>query len=322
MSDTAADQLRRILQLIPELADDTEHDVGDVAALLGVDRHTLMRDLQSLGERYDDPAGFVEGVQILIEADAVSLHSDHFLRPMRLTIAELGALELGLALLRSERPPEEQAPIERARERLRKVIARLPDDPPSVDLRTASTGAEADAGTLATIRRAVLEQRKLALTYRGSAADAAGERIVCPYAPAFASGGWYLIAHCERSEGLRVFRLDRIERVSPRPDRFEPPGDFSLDGVMRDGRVFHGAPDAVLRVRYGPAVARWIAEREGGTIAADGSLTAEYPLADVQWAVRHVLQYGPDAEVLEPPEVVDAVRVRLREMAAAPKPAA
>jgi predicted DNA-binding transcriptional regulator YafY len=58
-------------------------------------------------------------------------------------------------------------------------------------------------------------------------------------------------------------------------------------------------------------VARWIAEREGKSVEADGSLTLEHPLADTDWAVRHVLQYGPDAEVLEPAAVRQAIVRRL-----------
>jgi predicted DNA-binding transcriptional regulator YafY len=37
----------------------------------------------------------------------------------------------------------------------------------------------------------------------------------------------------------------------------------------------------------------------------------EHPLADVHWGVRHVLQYGPDAEVLEPADVRTEVVRRL-----------
>ena len=44
---------------------------------------------------------------------------------------------------------------------------------------------------------------------------------------------------------------------------------------------------------------------------ADGSLTVDHPLVDMQWGVRHVLQYGPDAEVLEPAEVREDVARRL-----------
>jgi len=66
-----------------------------------------------------------------------------------------------------------------------------------------------------------------------------------------------------------------------------------------------------MRVRYSPRIARWIAEREGRELEPDGSLTMEHPLADIQWGVRHVLQYGPDAEVLEPADVRDELTRRL-----------
>ena len=56
-------------------------------------------------------------------------------------------------------------------------------------------------------------------------------------------------------------------------------------------------------MRYSPRIARWIAEREGKELEKDGSLVVEHTLADTDWAVRHVLQYGPEAEVLAPPEV-------------------
>jgi predicted DNA-binding transcriptional regulator YafY len=42
----------------------------------------------------------------------------------------------------------------------------------------------------------------------------------------------------------------------------------------------------------------------------------EHPLADTDWAVRHVLQYGPDAEVLEPAAVREEIVRRLQGMMA------
>ena len=113
---------------------------------------------------------------------------------------------------------------------------------------------------------------------------------------------WYVVANCGE-EGLRIFRLDRVEAVEVLETRYETPRDFSLDAIIRDGKAFQSAEAGTLRVRYSPNIARWIAEREGTTVEADGSLVLEHPLADAEWAVRHVLQYGPDAEVLEPPEV-------------------
>ena len=315
MTDTAADQLRRVLQLIPELADDEKHSLDGIAERLGVDRTQLLKDLRSLANRFDDPGGFVEGVQVYVGPDTVRMHADHFLRPMRLTIQELGALELGMALVRAERPPEERGAVDRARERLRKVLSQTPSDPPPLSVREASTGSDADNETLAAVRRAMRLKRMLKVTYRSSNATEGKERVIRPYACVFASGAWYLVAHCERSAGLRVFRLDRIEAASQAEEPYEMPEGFSLENVLRDGRVFLGQPNEQVRIWYGPAVARWVAEREGKTLDRDGSVTISYPLADTRWVVRHVLQYGAEARVLEPEGARVAVREALERIA-------
>src|SRR4030095_16737966 len=59
MSETAAARLRRILLLIPHLADGNDHAVADLARALGIDRDTLVRDIETLVTRADDPGGFV-----------------------------------------------------------------------------------------------------------------------------------------------------------------------------------------------------------------------------------------------------------------------
>jgi predicted DNA-binding transcriptional regulator YafY len=70
-----------------------------------------------------------------------------------------------------------------------------------------------------------------------------------------------------------------------------------------------------MKVKYSPRIARWIAEREGVSPDPDGSLTLEHPLADADWGLRHVLQYGPDAEVLEPLDLRAEIVRRLGGMA-------
>lgn len=314
MTETAADQLRRVLLLIPRLADDENHDISDVASLLGVDRATLLRDVRSLADRFDEPGGFVEGVTITHDDRFVSVHASHFLRPMRLTVGELAALELGLAMIRGVRPPEDHPVVDGARDRLRAALAELPDAEPHPALRTASFSVLTPAmrSMRDALRRASRDGRKARIAYQKAHAPVPSERVVCPYGLIFARGTWYLVAHCESSAGLRVFRLDRITSATVLEEGFEFPDESVLANVVRDGHVFHTEdPVASVTIRYSPRIARWIAEREGAMVDEDGSLTREYPLADADWAVRHVLQYGPDAEVLEPAAVREMVRDRL-----------
>lgn len=312
MTDTASKQLRRILRVIPEIADGNEHDLATVAKRARVEKDVLLWDLKSLADRHGAPGGFVDGMHIYIGPDTVAVTTDHFLRPMGLTIHELCALELGLAMLRAERPPDETVTIDRARDRLRKVIAKLPPDHEEAGQRYAELAPSDGLPFLTELRKALRDHRKARITYRRAGAENATARVVRPYAMVPASGMWYAIAYCEESEGLRVFRMDRVEDVVSLSDRYEIPETFSVRETLREGKGLQvDAAQSGMKVRYSAKVARWIAEREGMQPDADGSLTIEHPLADAEWGVRHVLQYGPDAEVLEPQSLREDVIRRL-----------
>ena len=301
MPETAASQLRRILHLIPMCEDDAPHPIEEMAAALDSDRATLLRDLKALSDRFDDPGGFVEGVQVFVEPSRFSLRSDHFRRPMRLTLGELGALDLGLAMLEKERPPDEQDAIRRARERLREALAKLPRDTFPDPVLHAEQGADADPAILRTLREAIRESRMVSIRYASGSAPQATDRVVGPLVLAPSRGHWFLVAWFEGE--IRVYRVDRVESATVLAEPFIRPNGTSYEEVLQHGRIFHGAPEQTLTVRYSARIAPWISEREGKAPDADGAVTVEYPLGDQDWAVRHVLQYGPDAEVVAPAEV-------------------
>ena len=165
---------------------------------------------------------------------------------------------------------------------------------------------------LRAFREAQREHRKVRLSYRGSGERESSQRIVCPYATVFAGGMWYTVAHCESSDGVRFFRLDRVEDLQLLDARFTPAADASVEEIVQGGRAFRSDGAGTLTLRYSARIARWIAEREGRPLAEDGTLTVEHPLADTDWAVRHVLQYGPEVTVLGPDDVRQAVVARLR----------
>lgn len=312
MSQTATQQLKRILHLIPQLADEEEHSLDDLARDIGVSASQLMSDFISISDRFDAPGGFVEGVSIFVENDAVSVHANHFHRPMRLTMTELCAMELGLVMLRRERTPAEQPPIERALERLRKTISKVPANDRHEGTRYAELAIAGSTEHLAMLRSAYRSSRKVRLRYRSGSASEASERIICPNAIIFAEQMWYVVAMCDDAVA-RFFRLDRVEDVEVLDDTFEPNPE-AVDIAMDRGKPFASDTTRSMTVRYSPHIARWVAEREGKSLAADGSLTLEHPVADDAWAVRHVLQYGPEAELLEPADLRALLAERLSMM--------
>lgn len=315
---TAAEQLRRLLLVLPTLADDQVHSLDDIAARIGSDVATLRRDLIALMTRDgDEPGGFTEGVSLLVAGDTVQLQTPagHFRRPMALTRTELQAVELGLAILSQELPPDEHAVLDGARKRLQKALATLPANEPDAALSHAA-GFGDETETTRHIRRelqaCIREHRIATISYRAATQAEDGERRVYPLGIVWSRGHWYLVAWCERSAGLRVFRFDRIAAANGTAERFRAIDGFALDHVMREGRVLVGDAGTPMRVRYGARIARWIAEREGTPLEADGSTVVTHEAITEDWAMRHVLRYGPDAEILEPPALRAAVAARLR----------
>jgi proteasome accessory factor C len=300
---------------VPVVADGEDHFIEEIAELLDVDATTVVRDLTSVGERYDTPGGFVEGLEVFIQANSVSVKTDHFLRPMRLTIAELHALDLGLAMLRAERGPPEWHAIDRARARTRKAVARLPREPLTDSPYAVSTESVGSAH-LAVVREALGKRQKIRISYRRGSAAESSERVICPYRLILAGPVWYLVAYCERSNGIRVFRVDRMEKAKLLAEKCPPPDIAAIDEQLERGPVFVSDAPVKLRVRFSAKIARWIEEREQGTKEPDGSFVVEYPLADLDWGVRYVLRYGPEAEILSPPEARQAIRERLEAMLA------
>lgn len=311
--DDAATQLRRLLIAIPALADDSPHRIADIATLVGVSEDTLAKDLRTLVTRFDDgPGGFLEGVRLAFDSDTVQLQSHIFRRPMGLTSSELAAVELGLAALARELPPHEAAVAERARERVVDAASGLDAASERPAAHAAQfVGSERDGMNLSILRTAIAGRNKASIVYRSGGAPAGSTRSVHPYGLVFSSGRWFLIGFCDKASTIRIFRLDRVLSAEVLAESADIPADVDVEGTLRSGRALLNTAEELLRVSYSPRIARWIAEHENVELQADGSVIVEHPLLDDVWAVRHVLQYGADARVLEPARIQTMVAERL-----------
>lgn len=67
------------------------------------------------------------------------------------------------------------------------------------------------------------------LRYHAQHTNEVTEREIEPIQLVLIDKVWVLNAYCRLRQGFRVFRLDRMDRVTLRPEQFEPrePGDQS-----------------------------------------------------------------------------------------------
>lgn len=313
---SAAARFQRLMLLLPRCATGQTLSLAELSRELDISPDSILQDIMAVVDRDDDRPGQLDPISLLIDGDTITLRCDHFRRPMRLTAAELCALEVGLAVLQRQRGEEAGDAYGALRQKLARCITRLPQDRVHDGIRDGVFTLPRDRTVLARLHVALRRSCAVVLSYQSARAATATSRRVDPYRLIFHQGRWYLAGWCGHAEALRLFRVDRIHEVTLTDDTITIPPDIQLDDIVQDGRPFvRDGSTAELVVRYGPAIARWIVERDGGPLESDGSAIRRMPLADREWAIRHVLQYGPDARVVEPGDLADEIDARLATMA-------
>lgn len=203
-----------------------------------------------------------------------------------------------------ERPPRRRAPVRAQRPARSRDLDRF-----------AAVLADDEEDILSVIVEAARARRECRVRYLKPGAAAPEDRLLRPYHLVHAEGRWYVLAHSVERGDVRIFRIDRMLEAELGAGAFDvPPGFDPAKYVAQGGRLFVAEDDVEVAVRYSRRIARWIEERVACKRREDGSVVVRHRVADARWIVRHVLQYGADAEVLEPAEVRGLVREAARRM--------
>ena len=159
---------------------------------------------------------------------------------------------------------------------------------------------------LPAIAGALWRGRRLEIRYREGAAVVS--RRLDPLGLVLKAGVWYLLAVRRREE--RVYRVSRIVAARELAERSERPAGFDLAAAWsRRSEAFEGSvsrPRVEVTVRVPSSQVRYL---RGACVVEDD---VERPTVVAQFdglehAYRHLLAYGPDAQVLAPPELRDRI---------------
>jgi len=159
---------------------------------------------------------------------------------------------------------------------------------------------------LAVARRARDESKKLEILYCASGGEPS-RRVVHVHQIVEAAGRWYVVAWCEKVGAFRNFRADRLLEARLLEREFRPQVLFKP--VRKPEELLRAEEVVMAKVAFSPRIARWLKERyRDGREGVDGRYVVTFRVADPAWFVREVLQYGAEAEVLEPEGMREAVR--------------
>jgi proteasome accessory factor C len=306
----AAGLLRRMLQLVPLGTRPDGIPVAEAASRLGasekeVREAVLLMESGLAGLEH----GLGEMIQGGLEGDRIVFFATHsFDRPVRLLADEAVALGVGLRFLLDQASPGQ-------REELRPRVWHL-----QAGLATAGAAAMAEgAGSRIAVSASHVQgdahhaalmdivrargAARLRYMKPGSGGESE-ERCVEAHHLVQSEEHWYLLGWCRTRRAPRAFRLDRVMEVEGEDGEREGPSELEPSELLdpATGRVFRPAPDSAVEVafRYSPRIARWIREREAVEEMEDGGCRARRQVADPDWAVSHVLQYGAEAWIESP----------------------
>jgi proteasome accessory factor C len=167
---------------------------------------------------------------------------------------------------------------------------------------------DAEATMLDQLREAASGRNEVEIIYYSFGRDDRTVRTIVPWRVFADAGSWYVHAWCQLAEGERLFRLDRIEKLS-----VVGPADPERAGATEPGTgpvaVFQPrSDDPRVTLRLAPE-ASWVAETYPAVVVEtgeDGGLVVELVVSAVPWLERLLVQLGGAAEVVAAEGIDDA----------------
>lgn len=298
-------RLPRLLSLVPYLLARPGIRVTDAARDFDVTEAQLRRDLELLWVCGLPGHGPGDLIDLSFDDETVTVTYDAGMsRPLTLTADEALALIVALRALAEIPDPRNQDAVGRALAKIESAAGKRAAEADAVAVRLSGGG---DA--LPAVRAALDAGTALHLTYYVATRDESTERDVDPMRLLFVEGSAYLEAWCRLAEGVRLFRLDRIDAARELDEPSRPPATAAPRDLT--GGLYQAAPDHPLVTLRLTHAARWITDYypcEWVRDRPDGGVDAALRVTDPAWVRRLLLRLGSAAEVLDPPWLADQVR--------------
>jgi predicted DNA-binding transcriptional regulator YafY len=171
-----------------------------------------------------------------------------------------------------------------------------------------------------TVGTALLQRKRLAITYTARHNNQTTQRDVSPQRLVHYRENWYLDAWCHLRQELRNFALDRITQaqVLPSPAQEQDPAALQAAFDSSYG-IFSGGPVTWATLRFSPERARWVAQEQWhdeqrASTQPDGSYHLQIPYTDHRELIMDILKHGAHCEVLEPHSLRSAVVEEVKRM--------
>ena len=297
------ERLPRLLAMVPYFLAHQGISAADAAQDFGISEKQLRRDLDLLWMCGLPGHGPGDLIDLSYEGDSVTVIFDAGMsRPLRLTNEEALALVVALRTLAETPGIADSDAVQRARAKVERAAGGAVDDT------TVAIELDTDSRMLPVLRNALDQGHALLLRYYTATRDETTERTVDPMRLFEMDGHHYLEAWCRSAEGMRIFRLDRIEHAEVLDEPAHPPADVQLRD-LNEG-LFQPASEHLLVTLRLSAAYFWVADYYSTeeVVEADDVLNVSLRVADPAWVRTLALGSAGQVEVLSPDWLAESIR--------------
>ncbi|MAU82530.1 MULTISPECIES: helix-turn-helix transcriptional regulator [Gordonia] len=302
------DRLSRLLALVPYFATRDGIALDQAARDLGISQTQLTKDLELL---------FVCGLPGYFPHQLIDLQFEHGFvdviftagmdRPLRLTSAEASTMLVALqALLDLPGAVDQEA----ARRAIAKIEAAVGSSDTAVRMPAGST--DSDNPTFASIREAVTARRALRIRYYSATRDSVSDRIVDPIGLQTMDNHTYLEAWCRMSEGVRLFRFDRVDEAEKLDEPASPPEEAKAHPQRAVLSENPDLPSVQIEIDPGEL---WVLdyylieplESLETRVDPQAPVRARLVYGSPEWLTRFLLGFGGRVRVISDSAIADSV---------------
>jgi predicted DNA-binding transcriptional regulator YafY len=178
--------------------------------------------------------------------------------------------------------------------------------------------------TWMTLALATAEKRVCHVCYHSPRRGASDTFRGYPYMMANIEGEWYVWVYHPKEKRLRQLIVAYIRRVDSGDDRFNLPGDFDADKLLKNtfGKYVHGAQAKTRKVvllfdaDIGHYIRdnQWHPEQRVSRYKPDGRTRLEFPYVSDNDLFYWILGFGGSVEVLKPKSLRNKIQKEIHRM--------
>jgi len=190
-----------------------------------------------------------------------------------------------------------------------------------LSFRPAAVAPLLDAKLFPLMVRAIRQQREVKLEYRKLGSGGLGAiRLLRPHHLLYATGAWYLMANTPDRKAIHTYALSRMKKPRLMKQTFTRLANFDPEALLADCiGLFGGSDPQTVRLRVSARASDWIMERiwhpsQQWTRVKNGEVEMQMQVCLTPELENWVMQWGPNVEVLGPPELRQRIGELVREM--------